>query len=1515
MAKKKYPEGGPVKPVSDNTRTVTPAGVPMNIQSLSRARGEYALPVSNGMPTINLPLVEVTAPINMTRYGMKRDNPKYKKVKEIEDWYGVDAARDYLYGTQLSDLSDKMGEVFSDALITAGTADIPIGKLFKGKVPVTEVAESKAMLGKFKGMDLNPWPYADDVISDANHPTLIQQARMSTPEMRAKYFKQIKGTKPGFYNEKPYGELIDDVYGQTNLHNSKESSALGFSTGYGDPGSIQSNMKSQDFLGMLGKRASNINRAVTEAHEKTHGVVSRFSDEMMKDLENSVTSKKIAGYKKDELADELTARMAMFKNTLGMSGNEEFTKAQMDYLRSNYKSLPAGFDYKKVFDIVPKNSKQETQFINNMNKYALGTAGTIGTAATIQNNSSTDNMKKNNGGLIQKYADGGIPGDPVPASTTPAKKLTAAEIKKKYNNPYTNNGREQWGEYLETKKLPFSHSTVKKAIYNAAQSSGLDPALLYSSAMEEGLREGIDKPDNVSEAYSMATSKKKFDENEYPIDGFRTYGLDTFGDQYAALKKKGYLPEGFEKQFTQFEALNEQNGKVHSAAFKTEDAALQAKAAMLRSTRDNLGAYAKKNNIKLSDKQQDFFNLVGYNAGEGNMQKMIQSYKQKGYLKDDNFLTDTNFKPASYGQPYTYAQRRLVNDDILKKEGYFQDYQPAQQATQQTTTQVQPVKPQAQVGTMPDGGMMSGSSQQQYASLVAQYGKTKADSIVNQQGLKAMSATSGTPYGHKGYEPNQAIKSTKASLAAISLGTGVGSNPISYLANVAGAVYDAGTATKYLLDGQTDNALADYTQAGLGLLPGMGVLGAKGEKVVSQGQKIFNAFTQAASTGTNVETLREGFNNGGKMRKAADGIGLPYRPSSVSTEQDPLEYDPMKQAQDQIAYQFSQPQGVSNDASMDYNPNLQQQVDPTVYPDTNPGGSNAVDPGGDDEKGPSKGLKIAQKIAGAIPTINTSIAIQGTAAIANLATQGKQQTEEYARRVKRYNQQQVYNPNAYGTGSQALMNDGGSVKGLSDNQFGSEIIQFNGPSHENGGIPINYNGQNVEVEGGETGFIDPRGDMNIFGNMIVPGTNKKFKDVSKKLAKQENKTQSDLDKSVDLVNNNEQTSRYQKYNFNAGAVMMESNTVQLQDLDQIKNELAGMQNVMLNMGHDEKSSMKGKLKNGGKVGYANSGLDIFGGPGRGAKTVKRTPKDEVIPLLNLKVPDLEDPNTVEGPQLPVTPLIQPTIPQTNQPAVPVDQQGNPAPGPTPTISRAKNSFPLSQVLPEIFTLATERPEFVPGQTYEPNLYNPYQVTFQDKLNENNASFRASQIAAGNNPAALAQLNAQKYQADSQVLGEEFRTNQAIENQITNQNVSLLNDAQLRNIGYADQQMVRQSQARSNTRENQRNAMNSISAKAAQARLEQQTLGIYENMFPHFTFADDGKLAFQDTKRPVFQGVTSGVGVGSTSDFQRSRVQYDKNGKVEKTVINTPSRADMSKQMIKQDNLEKQRLGLFKKIFK
>jgi hypothetical protein len=92
------------------------------------------------------------------------------------------------------------------------------------------------------------------------------------------------------------------------------------------------------------------------------------------------------------------------------------------------------------------------------------------------------------------------------------------------------------------------------------------------------------------------------------------------------------------------------------------------------------------------------------------------------------------------------------------------------------------------------------------------------------------------------------------------------------------------------------------------------------------------------------------------------------------------------------------------------------------------------------------------------------------------------------------------------------------------------------------------------------------------------------------------------------------------------------------------------------------------------------------------------------------------------------------------------------------------------------------------------------------------------------------LNAQKYQANQQVLGEQFRMNQAMKDRVYGENRQLLDQAKLQNLGILDQQYGRQQEAVSKTKATTQAALNSISAKYAQNQLENRTLQTYENMY-------------------------------------------------------------------------------------
>jgi len=183
----------------------------------------------------------------------------------------------------------------------------------------------------------------------------------------------------------------------------------------------------------------------------------------------------------------------------------------------------------------------------------------------------------------------------------------------------------------------------------------------------------------------------------------------------------------------------------------------------------------------------------------------------------------------------------------------------------------------------------------------------------------------------------------------------------------------------------------------------------------------------------------------------------------------------------------------------------------------------------------------------------------------------------------------------------------------------------------------------------------------------------------------------------------------------------------------------------------------------------------------------------------------------------------------------------------PQYGTSKISDLISQVLPyirpsdveeldpnqlrgEMFALSTNQLQPVQAQKFQPQLSTPYNVSLQDVLNENEATFRSQQRIVGYNPALQNQLAAQKYAANQKVLGEQFRINQAVRDQISRENRDLLNKTQLQNLEILDKQYVRQSEAMSKTKATTQAALNSIASKYAQNKLQNRELQVYENMY-------------------------------------------------------------------------------------
>jgi hypothetical protein len=253
---------------------------------------------------------------------------------------------------------------------------------------------------------------------------------------------------------------------------------------------------------------------------------------------------------------------------------------------------------------------------------------------------------------------------PLPDYNDPASRLKYAQlVKDKYKLP------SGYGDtFLRMNEIPSPDTDsipTKQLMLNAAKIANLPPALLHASAMEEGM----------SGLYPRTIGKEKdqvdwSNNPKYPVNGFVNFGLDTFSDAYPGLVKKGYLPADFNKNFTKAVNKNEKGQAVNSANFTTADAALQAKAAMMRDVQDQVNAYAAKNKIPLTDNSRQFLTLAAYNGGMGAAQNMIQEYNKGGLLPNDAFMKSRPLK-SNYNQVWDNVNRRFQLSNALTSEGYF----------------------------------------------------------------------------------------------------------------------------------------------------------------------------------------------------------------------------------------------------------------------------------------------------------------------------------------------------------------------------------------------------------------------------------------------------------------------------------------------------------------------------------------------------------------------------------------------------------------------------------------------------------------------------------------------------------------------------------------------------------------------------------------------------------------------------------------------------------------------------
>jgi hypothetical protein len=241
-------------------------------------------------------------------------------------------------------------------------------------------------------------------------------------------------------------------------------------------------------------------------------------------------------------------------------------------------------------------------------------------------------------------------------------------LRKKYGDALA--GRMQWLDW-SNQKLP-TGGTPLELSRQATQGKKIDPALLLTSAMEEGVGLRFPSKDgnmyDHSQAFDNANKNKEL--NGYDVDGFAPYGLDTIGERANDLIKGGYLPKDFTSKMKPYKAYNEQGTQVTTAAFKDDASAFQAKAAIMAQEQDNLNDYLQKNKINLSPDAQKFFTLAAYNGGLGSALGMLKEYQSQNLLQNDAFLKQ---KPqqSKYGQVYSNVMPRLVGAKMFNGEGYF----------------------------------------------------------------------------------------------------------------------------------------------------------------------------------------------------------------------------------------------------------------------------------------------------------------------------------------------------------------------------------------------------------------------------------------------------------------------------------------------------------------------------------------------------------------------------------------------------------------------------------------------------------------------------------------------------------------------------------------------------------------------------------------------------------------------------------------------------------------------------
>ena len=506
-----------------------------------------------------------------------------------------------------------------------------------------------------------------------------------------------------------------------------------------------------------------------------------------------------------------------------------------------------------------------------------------------------------------------------------------------------------------------------------------------------------------------------------------------------------------------------------------------------------------------------------------------------------------------------------------------------------------------------------------------------------------------------------------------------------------------------------------------------------------------------------------------------------------------------------------------------------------------------------------------------------------------------------------------YNPFLPNGGETVMFRGQSHDETNSDGQSGIGVQYGDGGSMmSNAEYGVTDRGADVEVERNEPATIMKSGDgkdnLVVFGNMEIPeyGANEigdkkakgmKFKRYIADLSKQEAKNNKYMDKSLDLLNSVTTNDPFEQLSFNSGKAMLVGSKMNLKNIADKKMNAAAVQDAILETAEEQgmdsaKLAKQSIAKFGGK--FTSSPMAKDGISKLPTSSSYKFDIRNFLPQAAVKPMEIVNPPALPsyykwdkeiGDYAPESNEVRPASTAskfidprnagwsgTDDYQQQAQEKEKKSGFPYDTLIQAgltaidpfirpkyNDSVSPEQLAPEFLGSALNQLQPVPVQLYKPILTQATSISLQDQLNEITAQTRDAMRMAQGDPAMLTRIASDAYNAKTKVIGEQTRMNQAEKQRVAEQNASVLNDAQMKNLALLDQQMVRQYEGASKTKTQSIEIAKSIADKIAKKKSENLMANVYQNMYPDYNFTGSG-AAYKNLRTMAAFG--PGMGRGS-----------------------------------------------------